>query len=160
VYTDLLNTIQMMGNRIWPGLMMKLFELFCNVSDQSFSLVKMNSSPLSLTSLGGSRSRTFTSSPTSSLSTLSTNRVVSPGNSPFGLKQLSREIFEMVNGMGMMKTEEILSMDMAMMVGEGKEMMVHLRLFYLGVVHGKNDRMEVENKTLGRGEEDDGEGIG
>ena len=63
----------------------------------------------------------------------------------------------MVNGMGMMKTEEILSMDMAMMVGEGKEMMVHLRLFYLGVVHGKNDRMEVENKTLGRGAEDDGE---
>ena len=51
-------------------------------------------------------------------------------------------------------------MDMAMMVGEGKEMMVQLRLFYLGVVHGKKDRMEVENKTLGRGEEDDGEGIG
>ena len=41
-----------MMSRIWPGLMMKLFELFCNVSDQSFSLVKMNSSPFSLTSLG------------------------------------------------------------------------------------------------------------
>jgi hypothetical protein len=40
---------------------------------------------------------------------------------------------------------------MAMMVGEGKEMMVQLRLFYSGVVHGRKDRMEGENKTLGRG---------
>ena len=55
---------------------------------------------------------------------------------------------------------KILSKDMTMMVGEGKEMMLQLRLSYLGVVHGKKDRMEVENKTLGRGKEGDGEGIG
>ena len=35
---------------------------------------------------------------------------------------------------------------MAMLVGDGKEMLVKIRLFYLGVVY----RMEVENETSGR----------
>ena len=120
--------------------------------------MKMKFSPLSLTSLEGGRSRTFSSSPTSSLSTLSSSRVISPDNTPLGLKQLSRsprEILEkkakMVKGMGMMEAEENDEiMDMAMMVGEGLEVTVQLKLFYLGVVHSMKDRVEVENETSGR----------
>ena len=37
--------------------------------------------------------------------------------------------------MGMKEAVVVEIMDMAMMVGEGKEVMVQLRLFYLGVVH-------------------------
>ena len=103
----------------------------------------MNCSSSSLSSLEGSRSRIFTSSPTSSLSTLSTSRVLSPDNTPLGLKQLNRsprEILEkkakMVKDMGRLDTkDEDESMDMDMMVGEEKEVMVQLRLFYLGVVN-------------------------
>jgi hypothetical protein len=40
--------------------------------------------------------------------------------------------------------------NMAMLVGDGKEMLVKLRLFYLGVVYSMKDRMEVENETSGR----------
>ena len=111
--------------------------------------MKMNCSPLSLTSPEEGRSRTFTSSPTSSLSTLSSSRVVSPDNTPLGLKQLSRShrgILEkkakMVKGMGMMESEENdESMDMAMMV----------------VVHSMKDMVNVEIETperenFGRGE--------
>ena len=54
-----------------------------------------------------------------------------------GLKQLNRsprEILKkkakMVRGMGMMDTEGKYSMDMAMLGGEGKEMMVKCRLCY------------------------------
>ena len=135
--------------------------------------MKLDLSPLSLTSLGGGRSRTFTSSPTSSLSTLSSSRVISPDNNPLGLKQLSRShrgILEkkakMVKGMGMMEAEENDgSMDMAMMVVEGNEVMVQLRSFYLGVVHSLKDMVNVEIETperenFGRGEEDDRDGIG
>ena len=94
----------------------------------------------------------FTSSPTSSpLSTLSTNRVINTG---LGLKQLStspEEIFEMVKGMEMMKTGgNAESMDMAIMAEDGKEMLVKLRLFYLGAVYSTKDMMEVENETPGR----------
>ena len=39
---------------------------------------------------------------------------------------------------------------MAMLVGDGKEMLVKLRLFYLGVVYSMKDSMEVENETSGR----------
>ena len=114
--------------------------------------MKMSSIPFSLNSvLEGNISRTFTSSPTS--------RVVSPDKSPLGLKQLSRsprEILEkkakMVKGMAMIEADEIdESMELAMMVGEEKEVMVQLRLFYLGVVHSIKDRSEVENETPGRG---------
>ena len=128
--------------------------------------MKMNCSPpWSLTSLEEGRRRTFTSSPTSSLSTLSSSRVGSPDNTPLGLKQLSRshrEILEkkakMVKGMGMMEAEENDgSMDMAMMVVEGNEVMVQLRSFYLGVVHSLKDMVNVEIETperekFGRGE--------
>ena len=41
-------------------------------------------------------------------------------------------------------------MDMAMMVGEGLEVMVQLKLFYLGVVLSMKNRVEVENETSGR----------
>ena len=109
--------------------------------------MKMDCSLSSLSSLEESRSRTFTSSPTSSLSTLSISRVVSPDNTPFGLKQLSRyprEILEkkakMVKGMGMMEAKENdESMDMAIIVGERLEVMVQLKLFYLGVVHSMEE---------------------
>ena len=40
--------------------------------------------------------------------------------------------------------------NMAMLVGDGKEMLVKLRLFYLGVVYSMKDSMEVENETSGR----------
>ena len=70
------------------------------------------------------------------------HRVVSPDISPLGLNQLSKEILEkkskMVKGMEMMNGESV-DMSMAIMLGEGKEVMVQLRLFYLGVVR----RMEV-----------------
>ena len=83
---------------------------------------------MSLTKLEGSRSRTYTPSPTSSIFTLSTIRVGSPGNTPLGIKQLSRSPREIlkkkakiVKGMGMIETEENYeSMDMAIMVGQGR----------------------------------------
>ena len=109
--------------------------------------MKMKFSPLSMTSLEGGRSRTFSSSPTSSLSTLSSSRVISPDNTPLGLKQLSRShrgILEkkakMVKGMGMIEAEENdESMDMAILGEEGNEAMVQLK-----------DRVKVEIETPGR----------
>ena len=126
---------------------MQLFHYYL-IFQTSLILIKMNSFS---SSLEGSRSRTFTSSPTSSLSTLSTSKVVSRDNTPLGLKQLSRsprEILEkkanMARGMGMMEAEEKDSMDMAMMAGEGKQVMVLLRLFHLGVVNSLEEQGGVE----------------
>ena len=120
----------------------------------------MNCSSSSLSSLEGSRSRIFTSSPTSSLSTLSTSRVLSPDNTPLGLKQLNRsprEILEkkvkMVKDMGRLDIKDKdESMEMGIMVGEGKEVMVQLRLSYLGVVNSMKSRVEMRKSETPGGE--------
>ena len=97
---------------------------------------------------------------------MSTSRVVSPDISPLCLRQLSRshrEILEkkskMVKGIEMMKAEENgenMDMSLAMMLGEGKEVMVQLRLFYLGVVRRMKDRVKEETETHGRERLEDG----
>ena len=55
--------------------------------------------------------------------------------------------------MGMMKAEEnevSMNMSMAMMLGEEKEVLVQLRLFYLGMVNSMKDNVELENVRHGR----------
>ena len=96
----------------------------------------MNCSRLSLTRLEESRSRTFTSSPTSYSPCLPAEW------SAQAIKQVPKEVLEkkakMVKSMGMIKTEDI-----AIMVNDGKEM------FYRGLVHSMKERMDVENETPG-----------
>ena len=43
-----------------------------------------------------------------------------------------------------------MNMSMAMMLGEEKEVLVQLRLFYLGMVNSMKDNVEVENVRHGR----------